>query len=425
MSAWPDRYAGKTPYHGDAAFTRETLKTLVKAHGMRFVVIAETNHDNAPELLAGGNILVLRVIDHGKIRLYPTILSWLSKFPAIRHVTVHSNFTYSGLQHFVALIPFLGLIKLTNRRVTLVAHNVVNSLDFLAHQLDITNAFVIKLLNAGTKLYNRLLGRVVDDLIVLDAEGQKIMSNYVKAEKIIYNPHWVKPRILPMSKRKAKAMLSIPGKTKVILCFGFISWYKGSDAFAKLFANTTKESSDYHLIFAGGKAPSLSGKPHYDAYYQEFSEFVAKQPNMTLTGFLPDNRIGLYFAASDMVVLPYRGLMGGSGALGWTIGYAKPFVLSTHMGVILKNPDVSNALITNKLSHYDVLFPPTASGVELILQRLDTPAYISKVMSLSKQLRLDRNIERITDALYTKVYQPYRTQITHIPSYALSQTAFS
>jgi len=126
-----------------------------------------------------------------------------------------------------------------------------------------------------------------------------------------------------------------------------------------------------------------------------------------------------------LVVLPYRGLMGGSGALGWTIGYAKPFVLSTHMGVILKNPDVSNALITNKLSHYDVLFPPTASGVELILQRLDTPAYISKVMSLSKQLRLDRNIERITDALYTKVYQPYRTQITHIPSYALSQTAFS
>ncbi len=403
VSSWPDRHAGKEAYHGDAAFTRESLKTLVKTKGMRFVVLAETNHNNSPELLENGNILVLRVFDHGKFHLYPTILFWLAKFPEIRDVMVHSNFTYSGIKHFIALIPFLALIKSTGRTVTHVAHNVMDSLDFLATQLNITNPMTIDSLNAGVKLYNRLLGIIVDHLVVLDASGYKILSKYIPKEKLIYSPHWVKPRTTGWSKTEAKKSLGIATSKKVILCFGFISWYKGSDRLVNLF-KALKNNVSYELVFAGGMAPSMAQQEHYKNFYDRFTRSIHTHSNIRVTGFIPDTEIGKYFASSDIVILPYRGLMGGSGALSWAIGYNKPFLLSTDMRSIWSNPDFKATQGKAHLTKEHIMFAPTVQGFQSAIKRIGSMSYMKKLKLFSTTLRSERNIEQIMNTLYTRIY---------------------
>lgn len=401
VSAWPERQNSKEGYHGDAAYTKETLLTLVKRHNIRFVVIAETNHDNKPQLAANGNILILRVIDHGKFRLYPTILTWLAKFPAIRQVTVHSNFTYSGIKHFVLLIPFLALIKLTGRTVTHVAHNVVDSLDFLSRQLNFNHPALVAVMNSGVKIYNTLLGAIVDHLIVLDIQGQKILQKYVSSKKLVSSPHWVKPRTTHRSKEAARKALGIPERATVILSFGFISWYKGSDILARMFANAGK---GVHLIFAGGQAPSMAHTPHYRTFYQKFEKQIMEDSNMTLTGFIPDQTVGMYFAAADLVVLPYRGLMGGSGAWAYAVGYKKPFLVSTPMKGMLENQDIVDALTEMRLGKHQILFDLNRKGMQKILDTAADKKALQKLTGLSVALRKSRNIETMTDGLYNEVY---------------------
>lgn len=404
ISAWPDRWHGKKSYHGDAAFARETLVTLVNRHNMRFVVIAETNLDNRPQLVAGGKILVLRVIDHGKFHLYPTVLTWLAKFPAIRHVTVHSNFTYSGLKHFILLIPFLGLIKLTGRNITHVAHNVVDSIDFLAKQLDTTNTVLVAILNMCIRVYNVLLGIVTDKLVTLDAHGYAILSKYVPGKKLLYNPHWVKPRSTHWTKRGAKTALGLKPDTKVILAFGFISWYKGSDKLAKAFTQAAGKNQEFHLIFAGGKSPSMEHKIHYQQFYGQFTQLISKHTNMTLTGFIPDSQIGKYFAAADLVILPYRGLMGGSGALAFAVGFKKPFLLSTAMNTIWENHDMRVALKKAGLKNKQVMIPITAKGVKRALNTASNTPMLKKLRALTNLLGESRHIDTVTDQLYNESY---------------------
>jgi len=418
VSGWPSRAPGTQGYHGDAAFTRETLLSLVKTKHMRFVVIAETNHDNRPELVGDGNILVLRVINHDKFHVYPTILTWLNRFPAIKHVTVHSNFTYSGIAHFILLVPFLALIKLTGRKLSLVAHNVVDSIDFLAKQINITNKLLVAVLNSGVRFYNNTLGMILDHVIVLDIQGKKIMQSYVPANKIVYNPHFVKPRNTTITMNEAKQSLGISSNTKVLLCFGFISYYKGSDILAELFKKSNK-NKNFHLIFAGGPSPSLSHTKHYQEFFDRFEKMVSKVKNITYTGFIPTNKVGMYFAAADLVVLPYRGLMGGSGAFSYAVGYGKPAIISTPMHELTENPDINRVLCENKLQSKDIEFNLTKNGFNDVLKIAENKTLLNTLTQVSEEIRTVRNIDVITNQLYDEVYAPdYHAQFISRPAFA-------
>jgi glycosyltransferase involved in cell wall biosynthesis len=419
VSEWPSRDS-KVPHHGVAAFTRETLLTLSRDHNMRFVVLAEKNVDNSPQLAGNGKILVLRVFDHTHISLYPVILRWLVKFPAIRHVTVHSEFgAYSGIRHFALVIPFLALIKLMGRNITYMAHNVIDSVNFLAQHLDITNPTTVDILNVGIKTYHNLLNVVADNIVVLDAHGKTILDKYILKDNLIYIPHWVKPRTTRWTKRAAKKLLGIPVSKKVLLSFGFVTWYKGADLLANLFTESANHHSSYHLIFAGGEAPSIRDSKHYQRYFKSFRTFTKENPNITLTGYIPEDKIGLYFAAADLVILPYRGLMGGSGAMAWTAGFGKPFLISDRMRPVVTNPDIREALAETRISANQLIFPLTGAGMKKILHTAGNRRVLRMLTRLSKRIREKRDIHSIGNTFYNKLYASSPT-----PNRRISWTLF-
>ena len=320
-------------------------------------------------------------------------------------MTVHSEFgACSGLRHFVLLIPFLMLIKLTGRRIVFFAHNVVDKIDYLAPHLNINqNKLLLRTVNVLIHFYYFLLTRVNNTVIVLDASAKEKLEKYTQGEKVLLIPHWVKPRKTSLSKESAKKILGINPKSKVILSFGYISWYKGSDVLARVFAQATQGNSHYQLIFAGGPAYSRSGNGSYDDFYEDFNRFVSTQLNIRLTGFVPDQKVGTYFAAADLVILPYRGLMGGSGSFAYTVGYNKPFLTSKEMAVIWKNPDLSRVLSQHNLISSDVIFQVEHEFLRAI-KLLSNRKQLTKIVKLSREIKRIRGIEHVCNSLYTRVY---------------------
>ncbi len=401
ISEWPEDDTTK-PYHGVAAFTKDTLLTQATQFSKRFVVLAETNDDQFHyHTYADGNIIVLRVFNHTHPSLYPTILTWLSRFPAIEKVTVHSEFgAYSGMKHFILLLPFLLLIRITGRHITYVAHNIVGNINLLAPHLGIEEeSFTTTLINKGLAWYYRFLGFLTHSIITLDTYAHGILKSYIDHKKIHFIPHWVKQTPSQrMAQAEAKKLLDIPAHHKILLVFGFISWYKGTDRTMKAFKQIAKDHPNMHLVIAGGQAPSIAHTPVYNEYFTQLMKEAEKTSTIHVTGFIPDAEVPMYFSAADLVLLPYRGLMGGSGTLAHAIGYEKPFLISHEMKAFLDNPDVQTSLHATELTKDDVLFTPTRTGLSHVVRLLHNKK-LHILSHLSTRIKQKRSVTSFCEQL--------------------------
>lgn len=401
ISEWPEDDSTK-PHHGVAAFTKDTVLTQATQCNKRFVVLAETNDDHFHfHTYADGKIIVLRVFNHTHPSLYPAILTWLSRFPAIENVTVHSEFgAYSGMKHFILLLPFLFLIRLTGRHITYIAHNIVGNINMLAPHLGIEEAsFTTYVINKGLAWYYWFLGILTQSIVTLDTFAHTLLTHHIDKKKLHFIPHWVKetPKDIP-SQTDAKKRLGIPVSHNVLLVFGFISWYKGTDRIIKAFKMIANKHPDLHLVIAGGKAPSIAHTPVYNQYFTELMNEAHKTPNIHITGFVPETDIPTYFSAADLVLLPYRGLMGGSGTLAHAIGYEKPFLISHEMKAFLDNPDVESSLQSIGVTKEHVVFTPTKTGLSHVIQSIKDKQ-LRALIDVSKSIKQKRSVTSFCEQL--------------------------
>lgn len=395
VSAWPEEGVN----HGIAWYTKLTLTAAAKQTGARFVVLAEQGKDNRPRLSVRGRVLVLRVFDKSHPSLYPTILTWLARFRRVTDVSVHSEFgVNAGLVHYLLLVPFLVLIKLTGRRLIYYAHNVITDISFLKRHLSLPEHYAVTdAINLIVRLHTIILGRLADRVVVLDAALARRLGTLVDEKKIISLPIPVKPQDRRTSKARAKASLGIPAGKRVVLAFGFVSAYKGTDWLMTAMDAAIKKSrsNDIHLVIAGGPAHSLADKPYYQIFYQALVRLAEKNPDITLTGFIPEREITRYFAAADLVVLPYRGLMGASGALTHALSYKKPFLVSEPMrAVVPKGTRV---------------FTLDPRGVQTILRTVRSTKTLKRLRLLSAALANSRRIEEVTTQAYNALYVHHPT----------------
>lgn len=406
VSAWPEKHVN----HGIAWYTKLTLTAAAKQTGARFVVLAERGADNRPRLSVRGRVLVLRVFDKSHPSLYPTILTWLARFGRVTDVSVHSEFgVNAGLVHYLLLVPFLALIKLTGRRLIYYAHNIITDISFLKRHLSLPEHYAVTdAINLLIRLHTKLLGKLADRVVVLDGALARRLGTLVDEKKIISLPIPVKPQERRTSKARAKASLGIPQQKKVIMAFGFVSAYKGTDWLMTAMDAAMKKSRshDIHLVIAGGPAHSLADKPYYQTFYQALVQLAEKNPNITLTGFIPEREIARYFTAADLVVLPYRGLMGASGALTHALSHSKPFIVSDQMRAIV--PKGTR------------VFSLDPRGVQNILRAVRSTKTLKRLKLLSAALANSRHIEEVTAQAYNELYvhQPTASSRGLILSYA-------
>lgn len=339
ISRWPQKGCS---YDGIATYTQDTLKRFARKYKAKFIVLAEQQDRVGGQVSKvtkdGDRILVIRAFDEKKFRIYPQVLSWLSLFPKVKQVYVHSEFCASGgpVLRFM-VVPFLALIRMAGRKVTFYAHNVVNNLQGYEQHLGMAQkSMEVKLMSLGYRWYFRLLSLMVARFVVLEEVVADRLRALVGSKEVLVEPHWIAPVTRKITQVEARKRLGIKTKTKLVVSFGFVTHYKGADFMAR-FSEWLMQNkiNDMTVVLAGGKAYSLKEKDYYERYYAGIENRANQLPNFQLTGFLSEKDVALWLTAADVVVFPYRNLMGGSGALQQALRYGKPVFLSKKMAEAL------------------------------------------------------------------------------------------
>src|SRR6185369_2352713 len=105
-----------------------------------------------------------------------------------------------------------------------------------------------------------------------------------------------------ISKRLAKSKLGIAQDQKVLLFFGFVTWYKGADWLIKTFDTLAKKYPKAQLVIAGGPSYSLATKSHYKKYYHALEQIAKRNSQIRIAGFVDEKEIQTYFSAADLSI---------------------------------------------------------------------------------------------------------------------------
>ena len=165
------------------------------------------------------------------------------------------------------------------------------------------------------------------DLVVAHSHSdEKILSELNMGNKIAVNPHPVYNffKIKDMSKEEGRKLLGLSTDNKVLLFFGLVREYKGLKHLLNAMPDIVKKYPEVRLIIAGdfGK-----GKSKYEEMIKNLNigDYIQIHD-----GYIPIVDVEKFFAACDLVVLPYESAT-QSGVIQAAYGFEKP-VLATNVG---------------------------------------------------------------------------------------------
>ena len=154
------------------------------------------------------------------------------------------------------------------------------------------------------------------------------INKNVKYTKTVH-PTYNAFKIKDMSLEEGRRILGIAPDEKVLLFFGFVREYKGLRHLLKAMPKVTEKLSKVRLMVVG----DFDGNK--DEYLKMIEELGVSSAIDIHDGYIPDEEIEKYFAASDVVVLPYESAT-QSGIVQIAYGFEKP-VIATAVGGL---PDV-------------------------------------------------------------------------------------
>jgi glycosyltransferase involved in cell wall biosynthesis len=127
-----------------------------------------------------------------------------------------------------------------------------------------------------------------------------------------------------LSKSDARKKLGIAENKKVLLFFGYIRAYKGLMNLIEAIPYLLKEDENYFLLIVGEFYESK------EKYFERIKELNIGKNVLVIDEFVPNEEVGLYYSAADLVVLPYNSAT-QSGILNIAYGFKKP-VIVTNVG---------------------------------------------------------------------------------------------
>lgn len=122
---------------------------------------------------------------------------------------------------------------------------------------------------------------------------------------------------------ECRRKLQVPESGRMVLFFGYIRHYKGLDILIRAMAILNREE-EYHLLVAGECYENPS------AYQDLIDQLGLRDRVVFRNAYIPNEEVGLWFGASDVVVLPYRSAT-QSGILQMASGFGKP-AIATDVG---------------------------------------------------------------------------------------------
>ena len=166
----------------------------------------------------------------------------------------------------------------------------------------------------------------IDAFIVLSKKVEEELLSIIPNAKYKYSPHPIYSIFKDdISKNEARSQLNISAKN-VMMFFGLIREYKGLDILIEAVGKLKKEMPDFLLLVVG---ECYENEQKYLDLIQKNELVKAVQTHFS---FIPDNEVGTYFAAADVIVLPYR-TASQSGIVQIAYHYDTPVIVSNVGGL--------------------------------------------------------------------------------------------
>jgi glycosyltransferase involved in cell wall biosynthesis len=393
-----------SPYPGDAelwdgsSFAVARYCQLLAAH-LRAVdppidVTVLADIQGAPEeKVEPDGVRIRRVWAPRRLRSYKAI------FDAARphednnpDLVVHFEMAMFGSAiHGVGFAFLLLVLRGTGTRTVLVVHNATTQPTSVRGQLGLSRfnprpIVYVTLL----KLWYHATNALVTGCVTLEPAVAELLRDNGYRGAITVIPHGVaappfSPSAAPPTHREDKGPLRI-------LVFGFPGWYKGTDAGPHLVTDPDFQSSfphPYRLVIAGSPNPLHVGDGSYHNYLSRLRELCAA----TGTTYIPNvttKDIPGIFADADLLAMPYRSLVGGSGVMSLAIEYRVPFAVSEPVAPWLDAPDAAAALRDAGLSPSDLVFKDAAQ-LGAIAARISDNEFRERVAIMLARLAGDRS----------------------------------
>lgn len=128
------------------------------------------------------------------------------------------------------------------------------------------------------------------------------------------------------SRAEARAALGLPAEAPVALFFGFVRPYKGLDDLLAALARARAQGLDLRLVVAG---------EFWDDVAQcraRAAELGVAEAAVITDRYIPNEEVPRYFAAADVVALPYREAT-QSGIAAMAYGFGRPVIATTAGGL--------------------------------------------------------------------------------------------
>jgi len=209
-------------------------------------------------------------------------------------------------------VLFFRFLKWRGAKLIITAHNVLphesSKLDFYVKSLVYKSANAI--------------------IVHSDFIKNKIIQNFsINSNKINVIPHgnfdyYIKPNEITYEDSRKNFSLDI--SDNVMLFFGFIRPYKGLDLLLEAFEKAAEKDFKLKLIIAGNV---IEGR---ESLIEEIARNKFSSRIHTILSFVPNEEVAKYFAAADVVVLPYKNI-DHSGIIHLAYSFSKA-VLATNVG---------------------------------------------------------------------------------------------
>lgn len=183
------------------------------------------------------------------------------------------------------------------------------------------------------------MDRFLTKLVLRQADGYIVQSHLDEADLLKVNPkaNYVETphptynafKMKDMSREEARSILQMDGDSPMLLFFGFVREYKGLHYLLDALADVKGQIPDVQLWIVGDFGDDK------DIYLKQIEENHLEGCINIVEGYIPDQEVEKYFAAADLVVLPYVSAT-QSGIVQIAYGFEKPVVVTNVGGL----PDV-------------------------------------------------------------------------------------
>lgn len=163
--------------------------------------------------------------------------------------------------------------------------------------------------------------------IVHSEQDEKDLINFIQNPlcKRAVHPTYSMFKKKGLSCKEARDRLGLSQDTKIILFFGFIREYKGLKHLIRILPDIVAKISSCKLLIAGEFFDNNQAE-----YFDLITSLHCENSIQLYNGYIADNEVENYFAACDVVVLPYESAT-QSGIAQIAYGFEKP-VIATNVG---------------------------------------------------------------------------------------------